>query len=729
MLLEDTQLARGRYRLLRALGGGSMGEVYLAEDRHMRRRVAIKVVATEAAPYADAVAAAQARKYFEREMRAIAQLDHPHILDLYDYGEEQSQGLLLIYVVMPYRPEGSLADRLRRRLPTAPLTPEEVADLIRQAAAALQHAHDHQIIHQNVKPSNFLLQLQPQQPRRLHLLLSDFGVARFVGASATTGQIVRGSPSYMAPEQWEGRPTYASDQYALAIMAYELLVGHPPFQGAPGPMMYQHLQKPPPPPSSQNPALPAAIDAVLLRALAKQPRERFPSVAAFAEALARAVTGQEAEAAPASLEEAAGNESGLIEVRLAISHSEALSGTSRTLTVAGEELEVCIDPGVVNGQTLYVPDWHAPAPGEQPLPGLLLKLDVVPDEVFAEGASEREGEETALRFIPLSQLPFGSLPMPAEGSAPPLTEEGSVQVDFAGGAQVTPAPTPSPWSGVQPPAAAQPTPPWSAQQPPAQVQTPPPLPRQRDRQVWPQVLLVLSLLLFLLIGGGLLYYLPELGRALPEGGRAADLSRTATEAVRAAQATARAEEAAGATAQARATEEARDQNAVATATAQAHAQQATATAQAQSAATATAQAMLPALGVDKTLLQARSGNSSGDCAYTLPTIDNSGYPGWSCTLTLSNAGHQNLAWSSSVIGPAASGAGAAPRAAPVLPAALRERGDSYVLPASGVIRPAGTQQVRLIVRDFSQGTACPATGYVVRFSGPVNSVEVAWTCA
>src|SRR5579875_3590553 len=275
MLREGTQLAQGRYRLVRSLGSGSLGEVYLADDLHMRRRVAIKIISAEATTCLEATTASQARRYIERELKAIARLDHPHILDLYDYGEESWQRLLLLYMVMPYRPEGSLAGWLRLRSQFGPLSPQEVCDLISQAADALQHAHDHQIIHRNVKPSNLLIQLHPRQPRRLHLLLSDFSIARIAEASLTTGQIIRGTPIYMAPEQWEGQPTCATDQYALAIMAYEMLTGQPPFRGGPGPLMYQHLQKMPPPPSSQNPALSPAIDRVLLQALAKRPEERF----------------------------------------------------------------------------------------------------------------------------------------------------------------------------------------------------------------------------------------------------------------------------------------------------------------------------------------------------------------------------------------------------------------------------------------------------------------------
>ena len=286
MSLEGQQI--GRYRLVRLLGSGGMGEVYLATDSRINRQVAIKVIRTDTSPYPNSNAAKEAARLFQREVKAISGLDHPHTLPLFDYGEENLNGTPLTYMVMPYRSEGSLATWLRQRNQPEPLSPQDVAHFISQAADALQYAHDHQIIHQDVKPSNFLIRNNQDQPHRPDLLLADFGVAKFISTTASSSQSIRGTPTYMAPEQWRGHPCPATDQYALAVMAYELLTGRPPFQGSLGQVMYAHSQTPPPPPGTLNPRLSSDIDAVLLRALAKQPEERFASISAFAHALQQA---------------------------------------------------------------------------------------------------------------------------------------------------------------------------------------------------------------------------------------------------------------------------------------------------------------------------------------------------------------------------------------------------------------------------------------------------------
>jgi eukaryotic-like serine/threonine-protein kinase len=271
----------GHYRLLRLLGSGGMGEVYLAEDAPIGQQVAIKVIRSEGIAYPESESAKEAARLFEREAKAIARLDHPNILPLYAYGEEMLNEQRLTYLVMPYRKERTLATWLRQHGKAAPLSPAEVVPLLQQAADALQHAHNQHVIHQDIKPTNFLIRLREGHPVRPDLLLADFGIAKLMSATASASQSVRGTPTYMAPEQWDGHPVEATDQYALAIMVYELLVGHPPFQGGPGQVMRQHYMMSPPVPSTLSPRLSPAIDAVLLRALAKQPSERFPSVTTF----------------------------------------------------------------------------------------------------------------------------------------------------------------------------------------------------------------------------------------------------------------------------------------------------------------------------------------------------------------------------------------------------------------------------------------------------------------
>jgi eukaryotic-like serine/threonine-protein kinase len=286
MELEGKQL--GHYRLRGLLGSGGMGDVYLAEDLNIPRRVAIKVVRGEVV--INAQANQNALRLFTREMKAIAALDHPHILSIIDFGEEIAATGTITYLVMPYRPEGSLADRLRRQSEqgTPPHALAEIVQLIQQAASALQHAHDHHILHLDVKPSNFLVRELAENPRVPDLLLADFGISRFTMATSSASQSVRGTPTSMAPEHWEGKPVAASDQYGLAIMTYQLLTGTLPFTGTMQQVMFQHFSTPPTPPSHINPALPAEIDTVILHALAKDPSKRFASVAAFAGAFQQA---------------------------------------------------------------------------------------------------------------------------------------------------------------------------------------------------------------------------------------------------------------------------------------------------------------------------------------------------------------------------------------------------------------------------------------------------------
>src|SRR5450755_1921327 len=160
MSLEGSQL--GHYRLSRQIGSGGMGEIYLAEDTRIARQVAVKVVRNEPASYPDSASIQESTRLFRREMKAVASLDNPHILTLLDFGEELLNSITITYMVMPYRPEGSLNDWMIRR--SEKLSLEEINNIIQQAADALQHAHDNGIIHQDVKPSNFLIRGKKDKP-------------------------------------------------------------------------------------------------------------------------------------------------------------------------------------------------------------------------------------------------------------------------------------------------------------------------------------------------------------------------------------------------------------------------------------------------------------------------------------------------------------------------------------------------------------------------------------
>lgn len=358
MFLQGQLIAH--YHVLHLIGAGAMGDVYLAEDPRIKQQVAIKVMRAELLPYPTSTATSQALHRFQKEATAIASLDHPHILPLFSYGEQRMGEMTLIYLVMPYRPEGSLTRWLSQRPQHTPLSPLTVAHIIQQAANALQHAHDRGIIHQDVKPSNFLIRERKETPERPDLLLADFGIARLIQATSVASQSVHGTPVYMAPEQCFGHAVAASDQYALAIMAYELLTGHPPFQGASMQIMFQHLHTFPQPPRTFNPHLSEGVDTVILQALAKQAEERFASISAFSQAFSEAVealaTADEAPIiaidstedstdirnnAPASRDH---------EAELVISETEAQNGTSRILTLTdGRTLHIQLPPGIHDG--------------------------------------------------------------------------------------------------------------------------------------------------------------------------------------------------------------------------------------------------------------------------------------------------------------------------------------------------------------------------------------------
>ncbi len=299
MVLEELQ--NGRYRRVRLVGSGGMGEVYLMEDTRVSRQVAIKVLRSETTPYPDSDSSKDAARLFQREARAIATLEHPNILPLYDFGEETLEETTIAYMVMPFTSDGSLATWLRQRGGNL-LSPKDVVYLIGQAAEGLQYAHDHQVIHLDVKPSNFLLRSNAKNPHRPTLLLADFGVARSSSTTSGSSRTIRGTPASMAPEHWSSQPVPATDQYALAVMTYEMLTGRTPFTGSMEQLMYQHFTAQPAAPSTYNLQLPPTVDAVILRALAKKPEDRFPSIVAFSNALEQAVNNVQSDGTSPSQE-------------------------------------------------------------------------------------------------------------------------------------------------------------------------------------------------------------------------------------------------------------------------------------------------------------------------------------------------------------------------------------------------------------------------------------------
>jgi serine/threonine-protein kinase len=270
-----------RYRVVRHIANGGMASVWAAEDELLGRLVAVKVLAPGFA------ADPSATRRFKREARSAARVsDHPNVVTIFDVGEHEDQA----FIVMEYCSGGTVADRLRLPKPI----PRQVAiDWLGGAASALDHAHDCDIVHRDVKPGNLLLDGSGR------IAVADFGIARLATDSAMTqtGQVL-GTAAYLSPEQALGHPaTAASDRYALAVVAYELLARRRPFIAEHAAAQARLHIESPPPSATEGTDLPPAVDAVLARGLAKDPAERPHTASALVGDLRGALNGH---AGPAS---------------------------------------------------------------------------------------------------------------------------------------------------------------------------------------------------------------------------------------------------------------------------------------------------------------------------------------------------------------------------------------------------------------------------------------------
>ncbi|TXH45909.1 MAG: serine/threonine protein kinase [Burkholderiaceae bacterium] len=269
----------GKYRVERLLGEGAMGVVYEAHDPDIHRRVAIKAIRRSLlAPEARDL---DGENRFRNEAQAAGRLSHPNIVSVYEYAQTGEQR----YIAMEYVAGVSLHETVVHglRLPLA-----DTLSVIAQLLDALACAHAEGVWHRDIKPANLLLTPEGR------LKVTDFGIARIDGGDRTHHTTVLGSPGYMAPERYtDEAPDARVDLFSCGVLLYELLSGHAPFRGSAGAVMYQVMHEQPAPPSSLalEPPVPPVFDALVARAMAKRPEERFPDAASMRAALAEAAGG------------------------------------------------------------------------------------------------------------------------------------------------------------------------------------------------------------------------------------------------------------------------------------------------------------------------------------------------------------------------------------------------------------------------------------------------------
>ena len=269
----------GPYRIINQIGRGGMATVYKAYQPSVDRYVAIKVLPSQLAE------SKEFATRFQQEARIIAKLEHPHILPVFDYGESDG----VSYFVMRYMDAGTLKEKM---IEGRPLPLSDIDRLFTQLAEALSYAHSRGIVHRDLKPANVLIDSHG------NVFLTDFGIAKLLESASprlTQTDAIMGTPAYISPEQAQGHPVdQRSDIYSLGIILYEMVTGSVPFTAeTPLAVLFKHISDPLPPPSLVKPDIPPVIEQVLLKALAKDPRDRFATAAEFVAAWERALQSRE----------------------------------------------------------------------------------------------------------------------------------------------------------------------------------------------------------------------------------------------------------------------------------------------------------------------------------------------------------------------------------------------------------------------------------------------------
>jgi serine/threonine protein kinase len=277
----------GPYRIINQIGKGGMATVYKAYQASVDRYVAVKVLPSQLAESKEFAAR------FQQEARFIARLEHPHILPVFDYGESDG----VAYFVMRYLEAGTLKEKM---IEGRPLPLNEIDKIFTQLAEALSYAHGRGIVHRDLKPANALIDSQG------NVFLTDFGIAKLLESASprlTQTDAILGTPAYISPEQAQSHSVdQRSDIYSLGIILYEMVTGSVPFVAeTPLAVLFKHISDPLPPPSLVKPDVPASIEKVILKALEKNPQNRFATAAEFVAAWKRAMEEKETLAQPTTL--------------------------------------------------------------------------------------------------------------------------------------------------------------------------------------------------------------------------------------------------------------------------------------------------------------------------------------------------------------------------------------------------------------------------------------------
>jgi hypothetical protein len=416
----------GRYTIKTEIGRGGMATVILAYDPRFERDVAIKVLPREF------LHDTQFRTRFEREAKTIALLEHPAIVPVYDFGEEEGQP----FIVMRFMSGGSLADHLKKG--AIPL--HEVIQIFSRLAPALDAAHARGITHRDLKPGNILFDQYG------NAFLSDFGIARLAQASSVTltGGNILGTPAYMSPEQVQGDREIdgRSDVYAMGVILYQLLSGNAPYQSTtPARVMMMHILEPVPNIINANPDLPAGIQAVIERAMAKEPEERFQSMSEMANALAATIT-QPITPAPAlrSADDATMVATGKTDVRPVRQQVQKTVAAPR-ITPTGEEKKRPIAPFLFAG-VLFI---------------FLLSAVAGGGFIYFQNNAKNKATQAAAALVDINPMPTETLePTTFPTDTPPVEPEETEAVLVADQATNTPesastdTPEPSPTSTAEP---------------------------------------------------------------------------------------------------------------------------------------------------------------------------------------------------------------------------------------------------------------------------------------